>query len=1460
MKRVITILLFVILSSIMLASITENFDDWSDGSYGGIVTYESPTSGHWENNNAMSHSTYARSGNAIRFNDDSSSTLEYLLYKGMDGNGKDNGIGTISFWYRHWDGNVPSEPIEFTVEYQIGSTTGSWTAIGSTVNVTSTTYTEYSQAVDLSGDDIFIRISNVQDKERLLIDDISITDFGGSGNSLTAAFSANVTTGTAPLTVNFTDATSGGTPPYTYAWDFENDSTNDSTTQNPSFTYSSEGTYSVKLTVTDSAARTADVELKTDYITVSANPDYYAGITATTGSALKSQLHDLIDNHSTYSYTSLNPYLMVSDADPNNSSKVIEVYTGDSEYSVSSKEHVWAKSHGEFSTTAPAGSDMHNLKPCQSNINSTRSNKDFDNGGTEVTDAPGNYTDSDSWEPRDAVKGDIARIIFYMATRYEGDVPGQVGEPDLEIVDQVNTENNDNGLTGYGEHGKLSTLLLWHVQDPVDSFELNRNDVIEGYQGNRNPFIDHPEWVSTIWGDAPATDVTIYDIQYISDPVTNDASPYAGQTVSTSGIVTASNTDGYFISSAVGGAWNGVYVDDAINSPSEGDEVSITGTVEEYYNFTRITSVSAYTVDSFGNTLPSPTVIATNALEEQYEGVLVQVQNVTVSDIPDGYNQWDVNDGSGACEIDDLFYMVTPDPQIGDDFSSVTGVVNYSYSVFDINPRYEADLVEPVTPNVDPIADAGTSYSAIDVDLDGWADVTLDASGSTDSDGAIVSYEWTWDDGQTGGGAASDLFFSEYVEGSGNNKYLEIYNGTGSIIDLSTYSVHLYSNGALSPSQNLSLSGSLADGTVYIIGNSSGALTGFVVDETSAVTNFNGDDTITLLNNGTLIDCIGQIGFDPGSAWGISPTRTADATLVRKSTVTSGDSDGSDAFDPSAEWDGYASDTATYLGSHTMGAKTTKVAQNASGESITRSFPLGTTTVTLSVTDNDGGTHTDTATVTVSEPTSNQTPTIVNISHSPTNPDNTESVTVSADITDIDGTIAIAEIQWGLTSGSLTNTVSMAIDTGDTFTGIIPAQVANETVYYVVSATDDDTDETVSSELSYIVTEEQQVASKVIFTEVCDPADYNASYIEIYNAGNLVQNLRGWSIVQYNSSQTTVLDDTINTDLVTNMTGDYPLQPGEFAILIRGTLSDLLATFPAFTGNYFVDGSNSAGAPQINGEEYFELYDNQAKAIVDRMGSATNTIQKDKVYERLDADTDGSEIDTQWAEASGDTTGTPSEDNFNPLNNDQNALPVVFSYMLATAINEESVGLEWKTETESDLSHFRIYRNITDNYIDATLLNTSIDALNGTSGNNYSFIDTEVYLGIDYYYWIEAVSISGGIDLYGPAYVKVGEFDGGDTPEVEVLVTSINSVFPNPFNPSTTIEYSLKNDTNIEISVFNMKGQKVVTLLDSHLPSGNYSIEWSGEDSKRTPCGSGIYFFKLITNNKAVTRKAILMK
>ncbi|WCN01420.1 endonuclease I family protein [Streptomyces sp. M92] len=248
------------------------------------------------------------------------------------------------------------------------------------------------------------------------------------------------------------------------------------------------------LTATSATATTTATTATTtsDY-----DSTYYKDAIGKTGDSLKSSLHTIISDQTKLSYSAVWDALKVTDQDPADSGNVILLYSGISRSKSLNggglgdwnREHVWAKSHGDFGTSTGPGTDIHHLRPEDVRVNGVRGNKDFDNGGSGFTDSGGSLTDSDSFEPRDAVKGDVARMIFYMAVRYEG---GD-GWADLEVNGSV-----DNGSSPY--IGRLDVLKQWNDEDPPDAFEEHRNQVIyDEYQHNRNPFVDHPEWVEAIW-------------------------------------------------------------------------------------------------------------------------------------------------------------------------------------------------------------------------------------------------------------------------------------------------------------------------------------------------------------------------------------------------------------------------------------------------------------------------------------------------------------------------------------------------------------------------------------------------------------------------------------------------------------------------------------------------------------------------------------------------------------------------------------------------------------------------------------------------------------------------------------------------------------------------------------------------------------------------------------------------
>jgi endonuclease I len=226
---------------------------------------------------------------------------------------------------------------------------------------------------------------------------------------------------------------------------------------------------------------------------------YYDAAVELSGQALKTVLHDVILDHEVIPYSAVGydvrDAINELDEDPTNEDDVRLIYSAATmakdAWPAYNREHVWPQSLGAVDGT-PAHTDLHHIFACDSNVNSARGNRRYDEceGDCNVhEEAPNAAATPTSWEPPDDQKGDVARALFYMDVRYEGD---RNDEPDLSLVEW--------GVTaGCNCMGRLSTLLRWHTDDPVDARERARNEAVFAIQGNRNPFIDHPELVERVW-------------------------------------------------------------------------------------------------------------------------------------------------------------------------------------------------------------------------------------------------------------------------------------------------------------------------------------------------------------------------------------------------------------------------------------------------------------------------------------------------------------------------------------------------------------------------------------------------------------------------------------------------------------------------------------------------------------------------------------------------------------------------------------------------------------------------------------------------------------------------------------------------------------------------------------------------------------------------------------------------
>lgn len=235
---------------------------------------------------------------------------------------------------------------------------------------------------------------------------------------------------------------------------------------------------------------------------------YYDEANGLAGGELKQALNQIIrrDNryglsqHTVVPYFSLLGPLREVWRDPVATSNILLVYSSssvDAYSSVWNREHLWPRSRGNTDQAGPDDSDLFHVVPADAQVNALRSSLYFDisdvNDSKYVigagTSAPQVSYDSDSWQPPANQKGDIARTLFYMDVRYNGT---EANTSDLDLV---------SFPPGGAQMGRLNTLLLWSAEDPPDDAERGRNNLIySAYQGNRNPFIDHPEYATAIWG------------------------------------------------------------------------------------------------------------------------------------------------------------------------------------------------------------------------------------------------------------------------------------------------------------------------------------------------------------------------------------------------------------------------------------------------------------------------------------------------------------------------------------------------------------------------------------------------------------------------------------------------------------------------------------------------------------------------------------------------------------------------------------------------------------------------------------------------------------------------------------------------------------------------------------------------------------------------------------------------
>lgn len=217
----------------------------------------------------------------------------------------------------------------------------------------------------------------------------------------------------------------------------------------------------------------------------------------------------------------------------------------------------------------------------------------------------------------------------------------------------------------------------------------------------------------------------------------------------------------------------------------------------------------------------------------------------------------------------------------------------------------------------------------------------------------------------------------------------------------------------------------------------------------------------------------------------------------------------------------------------------------------------------------------------------------------------------------------------------------------------------------------------------------------------------------------------------------------------------------------------------------------------------------------------------------------------------------PNEYEIHIRNYTDPTLPVTLSGFNAVQ-NGEFVGVQWTTQSETDMSGYNVFRNYQPDLDNASKINAGLIAANNTSTtHNYVYSDAEVELGDTYYYWLEAVETNGQSEFFG--YVQVATHPNDPGNEIPVVpITQLNKAYPNPFSSSSTLSFNLAEKMTAKLEVFNLRGQKIVELCNGEFEGGLHRFTWDGKSSQGIPCPKGVYLIRLSTKENIKTQKMVL--
>lgn len=817
---------------------------------------------------------------------------------------------------------------------------------------------------------------------------------------------------------------------------------------------------------------------------------YYDDAQGLSGAPLKTALYQIIKDHNQQSYSSLWIHFETTDPKPNG--KVWDMYSdipdgnppyefdfGDDQcgnYSGEgdcyNREHSFPKSW--FDDAYPMYTDLFQIVPTDGYVNGQRSNWPFGetnnpnwtslNGSKRGSNSTSGYSGT-IFEPIDAYKGDFARIYFYMATRYENIIAGW----------ENNSDNSDAALDGTSypcyEEWYLNLLLDWHQDDPVSQKEIDRNNDIYDIQNNRNPFVDHPEWVATVWGGVEAPIITniIHSPQF---PDENEVVTVSAQITDNGSINNAQLKWGFSnsnLNNTLSMTNSGSNYSAQIPGQAAGQDVFYRIEATDNESNTTLSAIYNYQVNQNAGFIALPFLEDFN---DETLGIFYQISVTGPQEYWDSDNYQDtfyakMSNYNGSDNLENEDWLITP-------------AINFdAYSNEKLNFRSAMQDFSDNTTFIYLMYSINYSGSG-DPNNASWIDISNQANWSAGD------YIWTSSGEISLASISGDQVYVAFKydsqDGSGKTWQIDDVSITA---DASTNNPPLISNVQHSPSipepeQEVSITATITDdGTVeqakVLWGLSSGNLSNEVSMSATGST-YTGQ--IPGQSEGQTIYYKVQATDDDGASSNSSIFQYTVTITTNQAPVIS-----NVTYNPTSPSEGEAVLVIAEI-TDDNGVESAVVLWGLSAGNLINTeemVGIGDAYETVIPGQNEGisiyfkvqafdeeGEMTETSiyqyTVLLN---GNTAPVISNVIQTPENPDNNDIVFVSSQITD-DGGIEIAELQYGVSPTQMNQIIDMS-SSGNNFSGSIPEQEAGITIYYRIMAQDDEGAVTFSNTYNYFV-------------------------------------------------------------------------------------------------------------------------------------------------------------------------------------------------------------------------------------------------------------------------------------------------------------------------------------------------------------------------------------------------------